>query len=94
MPTALHPLWRVLTLLPGELLYFVTVGTMPEKAREKLGLKWTTRDERLLRAFGFAVSYGVSALPERLRYFPIAYQARKAARERSKLVGMLEHRPM
>lgn len=94
LPRAFHPAWRAMTYVPGEVLYHVTVGTLPETARAKLGLHWSPRDERRLKILGFAVGRTVTALPERLRYFPIAYQARKAARDREKLVAMLEHRPM
>lgn len=92
--SALRPLWRLALHYPGKVQYFVTVGTLPPKARDKLGLRWTERDERLLLALGAVVSVVVELLPERLRYFPIAYQARTVARERATLSAMLEHRPM
>lgn len=94
LPAALHPMWRVLTSVPGLVLYHATVGTLPPRAREKLGLRWTPRDEALLRVMGFLIGRTVSVLPERVRYFPIAYQARKTANHHAKLVKMLDHRPM
>lgn len=94
LPAALRPLWRVLAFGPGRLQHFVIVGTTPEKARAKLGLEWTATDERALRLIGWAIGRAVPLLPERIRYFPIAYQARKIHRERSKLQRMLANRPM
>jgi uncharacterized protein (DUF2236 family) len=94
LPGPLRPLWRVLAFGPGRLQHFVIVGTTPEKAREKLGLEWSATDERALQLIGWAISRTVPLLPERIRYFPIAYQARKAHRERETLRRMLAHRPM
>ena len=90
----LRPLWRVGMHYPGKVQHFVTVGTTPDAARRKLGLKWSTTDEVALRALGWAVARAVPMLPERVRYFPIAFQARKANREQARLQRMLEHRPM
>jgi uncharacterized protein (DUF2236 family) len=93
LPTVLRPLWRAVAFLPGRLQYFVTVGTLPARARSLLGLSWTPRDERRLRALGRAVSLAMAVLPERLRYFPIAYRARRAEQEQRALRGVLERRP-
>lgn len=94
LPAALRPAWRVAARYPGRVQYFVTVGTLPEAARRKLGLVWTPSDERRLRALGKVVSLVLPLLPERLRYFPIAYRARAAARQQRKLSSLLVHRPM
>jgi uncharacterized protein (DUF2236 family) len=94
LPAVLRPLWRVVLAAPGRLQHFVTVGTLPPKAREKLGLPWTARDERRLRVLGRAVATIVPLLPERVRYFPIAYEARKVERARQALRRVLDHRPM
>ncbi|MEO3870347.1 oxygenase MpaB family protein [Nonomuraea sp. B12E4] len=64
----------------GECNHFVTVGTLPPAVRAKLGLRWTARDERRLRRLGHAVAMLTPRLPERLRFMPIAYDARKGAR--------------
>ncbi|WP_345409386.1 oxygenase MpaB family protein [Nonomuraea salmonea] len=64
----------------GELTSFLTVGTLPPAVRRTLGLRWTARDERRLRHLGHAVAMLHPRLPERLRYMPLAYQARRAAR--------------
>lgn len=94
LPRALRPLWRAVTFLPGRLQHFVTVGTTPPEARRILGLEWTERDERALRALGKVVAATVPLLPERLRYFPIAYEARRVERARRRLRRTLELRPI
>lgn len=93
LPAWLRPLWRVAALVPGRVQYFVTVGTLPPRAREILGLPWTPRDERRLRLLGRAVALTMAVLPERLRYFPIAYRARQADRAQRALERLLAARP-
>lgn len=73
--------WKPVGVPAGELNYFVTVGTLPPVVREKLGLRWSARRERLLRAFGRAVAAVAPRLPERVRYMPLARRARRAARD-------------
>lgn len=94
LPKPLRPLWRVAVAVPGRVQHFVTVGTLPPKAREILGLTWTEKDERALRALGFVVGRLVPLLPERLRYFPIAYEARRVERARRALKRALARRPL
>ena len=94
MPRVLRPVWRVVMDLPGRVQHFVTVGTLPPKARRILGLRWTNRDERVLRALGFVVGRLLPLLPERLRYLPIAYEARRVERARQALRRVLVHRPV
>ena len=93
MPAALRPAWRVLAYLPGRLQHFVTVGMLPPRAREILGLTWTDRDERRLRLLGGLIGRLVPLLPERLRYLPIAYEARRVERARRALRRALATRP-
>jgi uncharacterized protein (DUF2236 family) len=80
LPRALRRLWTPVGAGAGEINRFVTVGTLPPAVRRKLGLRWTARDERRLRHLGHAVAMLTPRLPERLRYMPAAYHARKAAR--------------
>lgn len=94
LPAVLRPLWRVVAWAPGKLQHFVTVGTLPRRAREKLGLRWTARDERLLRVIGRVIAHLVPLLPERLRYFPIAYEARRVEHARHALRTALARRPL
>lgn len=93
LPRPLRPLWRVAADVPGRVQHFVTVGTLPPKAREILGLTWTDRDERVLRALGAVVGRLLPLLPERLRYFPIAYEARRVEHARQALRKALARRP-
>ncbi|WP_280398500.1 oxygenase MpaB family protein [Nocardia carnea] len=94
LPRALHPLWRALTGPFGRMQHFVTVGTTPEVARRKLGLTWTDSDERKLRILGWFIARLVPLLPERLRYFPIAYEARKLERDKARLRKVIDTRPL
>ncbi|RRO20668.1 DUF2236 domain-containing protein [Saccharopolyspora rhizosphaerae] len=94
VPRVLRPLWRAAAHLPGRLQHFVTVGTLPEAARAKLGLNWTRSDERKLRLLGRVIAAVVPLLPERLRYFPIAYRARRAHRAEEAFRRSLAERPL
>lgn len=94
LPTAFNPLWRLLITPAARLQYFVLIGTTPESARRKLGVRWTPIDEAALRVFGKVVAHTVPLLPERLRYFPIAYEARQYERSRQRLRRALQMRPM
>ncbi|TDE33171.1 DUF2236 domain-containing protein [Nonomuraea mesophila] len=80
LPRPLRRLWTPLGAGSGGFNHFVTIGTLPPAVRDKLGLRWTARDERRLRQVGNAVATLTPRLPERLRYMPIAYRARRAAR--------------
>ncbi|ONM49086.1 oxygenase MpaB family protein [Nocardia donostiensis] len=94
MPRVLSPLWRLAAEPFGRMQYFVTVGTTPEAARRKLGLAWSESDERKLRALGWVLARLVPLLPERLRYFPIAYEARRLERDKAKLRKAIDMRPI
>lgn len=94
LPRVFRPLWRIAVAGPGRLQHFVTIGTLPPKAREILGLTWTDRDERTLRRLGFWVGRLVPLLPERLRYLPIAYEARRVQRAQRALRRALARRPV
>ncbi|MEU8540584.1 oxygenase MpaB family protein [Streptomyces sp. NPDC048717] len=59
---------------------FLTIGLMPPDARAALDLAWTDAQERRLRRVARVVRLVVPVLPERLRYLPLAYRARRAAR--------------
>ncbi|MEV0028389.1 oxygenase MpaB family protein [Nocardia sp. NPDC050793] len=94
LPRVLTPLWRAAVAPIGRMQYFVTVGTTPEAARRKLGLTWTAADERKLRALGWLIARTVPLLPERVRYFPIAYEARRLERDRARLRKVIDLRPI
>jgi len=93
-PRLLKPIWRILTNPLGYLQYLATVGTVPQGARDKLGVTWTANKERQLRLLGWVVRAIVPRLPERLRYFPIAYEARRLEDARLRLRKVIDLRPL
>jgi uncharacterized protein (DUF2236 family) len=93
-PRLLKPVWRLLTNPLGYLQHLSVVGTLPPVARAKLGVRWTRRQELQLRLFGRIVAFAVPLLPERLRYFPIAYEARRLERDRQRLRKVIDLRPI
>ncbi|GHD62012.1 oxygenase MpaB family protein [Streptomyces goshikiensis] len=68
--------WPALRVAFLRLRAFVTVGYMPPDARAAIGLEWSPAQERRLRRFSAVVRILVPLLPERLRYLPIAREAR------------------
>ncbi|MEO3783796.1 oxygenase MpaB family protein [Actinocorallia sp. B10E7] len=94
VPAALHPVLKPLSLSVGRLGRLIITGTLPPVAREKLGLTWTAADERKLRVIGRTIARTTPFLPERVRYMPIAYKARVAARAQQNLEHALETRPL
>lgn len=93
-PAALRPVLAPVSAAVGRVGRFVTIGTLPPAARDKLGLTWSAADERRLRTLGQAIARGTANLPERVRYMPIAYRARQAARAQERLDRTLALRPM
>ncbi|MFD4031880.1 oxygenase MpaB family protein [Streptomyces sp. NPDC058637] len=81
-PPAVRPLVRAVwpLLLPplSRFRAFITVGLMPPDARAAIGLAWTPDQERRLRRLCAVIRMVVPALPERLRYLPLARSARAA----------------
>jgi uncharacterized protein (DUF2236 family) len=77
---ALRLLWPVLNPALGRLHRFFAVGFLPPDAREALGLSWSPRQERRLAWTCRLLRTVAPLLPERLRYLPSAYRARKAHR--------------
>jgi uncharacterized protein (DUF2236 family) len=69
-------LWPVLRPLVLRTQRFLSIGLLPPEARQALGLPWSARDERRLRALAVPVRRLVPCLPERLRYLGIARRAR------------------
>ncbi|MFJ5810520.1 oxygenase MpaB family protein [Streptomyces sp. NPDC093093] len=72
--------WPVLRAVFLRFRAFVTAGYMPPEARAAVGLEWTPAQERRLRRFSTAVRLLVPLLPERLRYLPLAREARARRR--------------
>ncbi|MEU5609933.1 oxygenase MpaB family protein [Streptomyces sparsogenes] len=77
---ALRAAWPLLLPRLTRLRAFLTVGLMPPDARRAIGLPWSPAQERALRRFGRAVRVLVPLLPERLRYLPLAREARRTQR--------------
>lgn len=69
--------WRPAGAFAGQLGHFISVGTMPPEVREILGLTWTAKDELRFRRFATLVRASAPMIPERLRYLPKAYHARR-----------------
>jgi uncharacterized protein (DUF2236 family) len=63
-----------------ELLNLVTVGLLPETVRERLGLPWTPRRERIFRTGERTLRAVLPSLPALLRDFPAATSARRRVR--------------
>lgn len=82
LPRRLHPVWRLAISPVGYFQYLAVLGLTPPAAREKLGRRWTRGQERQLRAFGRVLGAVLPLLPERVRYLPIAYEARRLERLR------------
>jgi uncharacterized protein (DUF2236 family) len=80
---ALRLLWPVLRPAFTRLRRFLTIGLMPPGAREAIGLPWTPRQERRLVLLGRVLSVVVPRLPERMRFLPIACEARREYRARA-----------
>ncbi|WOI61456.1 oxygenase MpaB family protein [Streptomyces fradiae] len=76
----LRALWPLLWPRFTRFRAFVATGFLPPEAREALGVEWTAAQERKLRLLGRVVRAVVPALPERLRYLPLARRARAAHR--------------
>ena len=74
------PIWGVLRPIVVEGSLFLTRGTLPPKAREKLGLEWSEADEAKLQRFARVVKATYGLLPERARYMPRAYRGMVRAR--------------
>lgn len=94
LPRPLHPVWPAMRAGAAPIERLVTVGLMPAAARETLGLHWTAEDQRRLHALGRALAYANTAVPEPLKYMPIAYRARRAARAQQRLSREIERRPV
>ncbi|MFI0354895.1 oxygenase MpaB family protein [Actinomadura sp. 9N407] len=94
VPAAMRPALAPFSLAGGRLARFIATGTLPEGARDKLGLSWSAADDRKLKAIGSVMARTNPLLPERVRYMPIAYRARQAARAQARLQKTLAERPM
>jgi uncharacterized protein (DUF2236 family) len=92
LPSALATLWPAASGMADGVFRMAAIGILPEKARRKLGVSWSRADELRLRAFGRVVAEAFRILPERVRYMPIAYRAREAARAKQRFESALRGR--
>jgi uncharacterized protein (DUF2236 family) len=60
-----------------ELAQWLTVASLPDAARERLCLPWTSRDALVYRLYLKAAHAAVVAMPEDRQFHPVANQARK-----------------
>lgn len=77
--------WWPIARLAGPLNNWITTGVFPPALRETMGLRWTAQDERRLRLLGTVVRCIFALLPERLRYFPMPFHARRLARAQARI---------
>ncbi len=76
----LHPPLPFIARPVVEMVNLVTVGTLPAELRERMGLEWSRRRERLLAASQTTIRGLLPLLPGLLRRFPPARHARRRAR--------------
>jgi uncharacterized protein (DUF2236 family) len=77
-----RPLWAALRPAGRFLLRDASVGTLPPRLREKLGLTWTEAQQRRLLGLAAVVRRTSPAVPARLLHYPPGYRAVRAARSR------------
>lgn len=91
-PRVLHPAWRVFAraTAPAALrtVDFVSGAFMPPRGREIQGITWTAREEAALRVLAFMLRNAVPLLPERVRFHPYAYRARRSAMSSARTRGL------
>ncbi len=68
-------LWRPFAAVAARCALLVTVGVLPPVLRERLGLAWTTRQERRLRRFARVVRFLMALVPPPLRIAPALFLA-------------------
>ncbi|MER7013584.1 oxygenase MpaB family protein [Saccharopolyspora sp. NPDC000359] len=74
------PLWELARIPISRGFAWLTVGLYDQAVRDKLGLRWTARDERLLRVLGRALALAWRLVPFDWRYHPRARAAWRRVR--------------
>jgi uncharacterized protein (DUF2236 family) len=69
------PLWRLLRIPISRGFVWMTIGLYEPAVRKRLGFRWTSRDERLLRIAGRTLGAVWKLVPFDLRYHPRARAA-------------------
>ncbi|MGV0373434.1 oxygenase MpaB family protein [Corynebacterium pilbarense] len=67
--------WKPIAPYASKLLLWVSIGLLPEKVRNSLGLEWTKSDQRKLDIFARATRTVFSVLPRKARMVAIASRA-------------------
>lgn len=67
--------WKPIAPYASKLLLWVSIGLLPEKVRNSLGLEWTKSDQRKLDIFARATRAVFSVLPRKARMVAIASRA-------------------
>ncbi|GAA4617511.1 oxygenase MpaB family protein [Saccharopolyspora hordei] len=74
------PLWRLARVPISRGFRWLTIGLYDPVIREKLGFRWTARDERIHRLLGRALAFVWRFVPFELRYHPRARAAWRRVR--------------
>jgi uncharacterized protein (DUF2236 family) len=74
------PLWRAVKPLGRRVGHDTTVGLLPPRLRQRLGLAWTARDEARLQRTLTGVRLAAKLVPDRALHYPAAYRAMRQAR--------------
>ncbi|MDA3629610.1 oxygenase MpaB family protein [Saccharopolyspora sp. WRP15-2] len=75
-----EPLWKLARIPIGRGFTWLTVGLYDQAIRDKLGYRWTARDERLMRVVGRALAVVWRFVPFERRYHPRARAAWRRVR--------------
>ena len=67
--------WKPVAPFASKLLLWVSIGLLPAKVRDNLGLEWTRSDQRKLNIFARATRRVFSMLPRKARMVPMASRA-------------------
>ena len=67
--------WKPVAPYASKLLLWVSIGLLPAKVRDNLGLEWTSSDQRKLNIFARATRGVFSVLPRKARMVPMASRA-------------------
>ena len=67
--------WKPVAPFASKLLLWVSIGLLPAKVRDNLGLEWTNSDQRKLNIFARATRGVFSVLPRKARMVPMASRA-------------------
>lgn len=67
--------WKRLVLLISKIQHIIVVSTLPERAKQKLGLTQSKFDKVMFKLFVKGFRFVYPRLPESKQYIPLAYRA-------------------